>query len=686
MESSFREFAKLKRPIEVSFTAVPLGRRLDPTAWDSNCSRPPRRIVRRLCPDRKSLSMNEAAANAHDDATSSLVGSLSDAALRRVTSAGIFQRGKAYAGSGAVEVTSEAYGDTPSIHATVVGTERYATEVWVHDAEVDGSCDCASASDGWFCKHQVALALVWRGRLGGEAPEIDADAHRMVESSAKRAQTINDRRQALGDFLHAQPSAQLAERLLNLADRDHEIARELQQWRKLSEAPSTPAELKALITDILSPGHDFASWQEIASYVQRATRVLDLLGQARARDPGGAAALCLHGMRRGWAVLMQADDSNGEIADLIHAIGDEWVASLQQAGPQPTSFGEEYLHLLLDDPVDSFDTAAVEAVMGPTALARFRKALTARWREAKDAVQAARAAHDVLAAKAAAKNKRVPYFERDSALELRLSTLERMHLRRLEEEGDLDGALAVMREDMSQPAGFARITAFLERHERMREAFINAEQGCRAFPGDDRLEEDLLRCYERDGWVEEAFALRRQRFLASPSVERYREVLKSGLAAARDAAAIRTELHASMRDLEDHELTRTGKTGAFHFSWLHGAEPGQRDVSLRAEVLCSERRWAEALELVQPPSYCRDGVLTYLARRLGPEHASQRIDLLLRVFEREMSRSKSPYRSELELVAEISDLMDAPRRSSWLQELRTVYKAKRNFVRDLPAS
>jgi len=42
-----------------------------------------------------------------------------------------------------------------------------------------------------------------------------------------------------------------------------------------------------------------------------------------------------------------------------------------------------------------------------------------------------------------------------------------------------------------------------------------------------------------------------------------------------------------------------------------------RNVSLRAQVLCSERHWNEALELVQPPSVCHPQVLRHLAVHLG---------------------------------------------------------------------
>ena len=62
--------------------------------------------------------------------TPALIAALSYSALRHASSTAIFQRGKAYAGCGAVRVLSEESGDTPAIYAAVTGTDTYAAEVW----------------------------------------------------------------------------------------------------------------------------------------------------------------------------------------------------------------------------------------------------------------------------------------------------------------------------------------------------------------------------------------------------------------------------------------------------------------------------------------------------------------------------------------------------------------------------
>jgi hypothetical protein len=298
------------------------------------------------------------------------VRALSDASLRQASSATIFQRGKAYAASGAVEVVNEDPVPDPALHAQVTGTDTYTTEVWIEDDAVAGHCDCPNAEDGWFCKHQVAVALVWRDRLAGHAAPIAPFVRKPVPGGVKRARTAEEKRLALHDFLHGQEAATLAGKLLEFADRDHDIARELQQWCKASEVSNDPAALKTLISEMLTPGRGFIAWDESASYVRRAEAVLPLLQQARVRDAGAAAALCLHALRRAWGVLQQADDSNGEIGGLCGAIGAEWVLSLKAAGPQKASFGDSYLQVQLDDPFGCFDAAAAEAAIGEPAMAR----------------------------------------------------------------------------------------------------------------------------------------------------------------------------------------------------------------------------------------------------------------------------------------------------------------------------
>jgi len=137
---------------------------------------------------------------------------LSDAALQQASSATIFQRAKAYVASGAVEVVGEDPMPEPALRGEVAGTDTYTTEVWIEDDAVAGACDCPHAEEGWFCKHQVALALVWRSRLFFPSPDAAALPPQAKQATPQRPRTAEDKRQALHGFLHSQPAAALRPR------------------------------------------------------------------------------------------------------------------------------------------------------------------------------------------------------------------------------------------------------------------------------------------------------------------------------------------------------------------------------------------------------------------------------------------------------------------------------------------
>lgn len=600
--------------------------------------------------DGQALAFPRRTAGIHPDMSaakqlSRLIGMLSDAALTQASSAAIFLRGVRYAADGTVTVLGEDPLPEPGLQAQVDGSDTYCTEVWIEHGAVAGDCDCPNARDGWFCKHQVAVALVWRDRLAGKtAPAVAATAPGRAAKGGS---------QSLRDFLHSRPAPALADKLLALAAQDRDLARELQQWQLAAEGDTDPAALQALVSKMLAPGRAFIDWDQSLAYVRRADAVLPLLQQARARDPEAALLLCQHALRRAWVVLQQADDSNGDIGGLCQALGAEWLLSLQAAGARPAAFGDTYLQLQLDDPFGCYDADAADAAIGKAAMARYRLALAERWRRAKDTMLARRAAQ-------AAGRKRGA--GADDTSEPGLWTLERLHLAQLERAGQVDEMLALLREDLSEPPMHSGVIELLERHGRFREAFAQAEQACKVFPDDRRLQDALLRCYERDGWVVEALALRRRQFVRAPGVATYHAVLKAGEAAGQDVAVLR-------QSLIDSLPTRAGAV---------------RDVTLHAAILGSEGRWTEACALVQPPAVCRADLLAQIARHLPTRQKDAALALLLRVFSSTMQRSSSPYQEALALVADIGQRMGVKARAAWLAELRSTYKAKRNFIRDLP--
>jgi hypothetical protein len=80
-----------------------------------------------------------------------------------------------------------------------------------------GVCNCASAKKGWFCKHQVAAALVWRQRLAGIEPQIDRQSQKLVLDRQKRDRKLLDRHQRMVEFLRGLDRTCLSAKLVELA-------------------------------------------------------------------------------------------------------------------------------------------------------------------------------------------------------------------------------------------------------------------------------------------------------------------------------------------------------------------------------------------------------------------------------------------------------------------------------------
>ncbi|WP_157269699.1 hypothetical protein [Azohydromonas aeria] len=260
----------------------------------------------------------------------------------------------------------------------------------------------------------------------------------------------------LQSFLHGLPASVLAEKLMQMADSNFEIERELQCWRRASLVVCDPAELEAIVGGMLRPGPRYIQLGEGREYVRRGEAVLPLLRQTCARDAQAAVTLGGHALRRAWELSQEADDSYGEFGELCQAIGAEWLRCLQVAGTQPAAFGQTYLQLVLDDPCESFDTKAAEAAMGDAACQEMRQALQQRWRAAKDALRLELERWEEKQAR-----RKGRYAGPPPRPDSTLSQLQRLHREQLEAAGDIDGTLAMLREDLSRPDAHACVIGFL---------------------------------------------------------------------------------------------------------------------------------------------------------------------------------------------------------------------------------
>ena len=593
---------------------------------------------------------------------------LADRELRNIAGDAVYKRGQTYAASGAVqdlELLLVDKGLRVGLGATVRGTQRYTCEVLVTEvAELEGDCDCPHAVDGYFCKHQVALALTLRGLLGGEAPAHSAEAEKKVAAAAKRAQTQADNRAKLQAFVQAQSAAALAERIWQWAQNDREVMADLKVWAaqaQAAETPKNPINTKTAISELLKAG-GFLDWRGATAYAQRAQKVLPLLEQALHHDPVQARALSEHALLRVYRAAAKCDDSSGAVGQVVLAMQALLLRSLSLAQP-PASWLANAFALLEANPWGNWDERALLNAAGPALQEAYSRKVLADWQAYRPP--------------APAKPGESAYglsYEWDYVR----ARLRNRYLEDLQHQGDPVAAIEAMRSSLQDASEHGELVAYCEKAHKFREALQFAQAAFKLFPADRRCENDLLRCYERDGWDAEALALRRKQLEASPTPAHFLAVLQAAQSAGKDRATYRQALYhwAAQRELAPP---------AAHSRLMarHQAQADARNVGTRAQWLLAEGLVDEALALVQAPHVCHPNILQDIARKLPAAQSEAAVALLLRVFAAEMPNASTPYREVLGLVHDICKRMDSQPRKHWLLHLKIHYQAKRNFIKGL---
>ncbi|MDH4449344.1 MAG: hypothetical protein QE265_01970 [Rhodoferax sp.] len=598
---------------------------------------------------------------------------LSDTALCDLAGAGVFQRGQTYAASGAVqEAALEPLQDGGvEFRACVMGTQPYTCEVQLTiAAEVQGECDCPHAQDGNFCKHQVALALLLRGLLGGAVIEQTPETQKKVAAAAKRAQTQAKNRDALHAFVRRQSAAVLAERLLQWAERDRNLLADLKAWAAQAQAADDPKALRTVLGELLKHS-GFLDWHGSGVYARRAEKVLPLLEQALEKDPIQARSLCDYALRRLYKVGEQADDSNGEIGELMGGVMGLLLRSLQLA-PPPAQWVDDWFALMEADPWGLWHEDAVLKVAGSAVQQRFSQRVQKDWlawvgAHSQDATTRAGKKHVAVTM--------------GGRWDYERSKLRKRYLEDLKRQGDVMAVIEAMRTSMHEAYEHGELVAYCELVGKMREALQYAQAAYKLFPNDWRSEADVLRCYERDGWDAEALFIRRKQLEKNPSSEHFHAVLKAAQAAGQDVHTYRNALFAWAAEQELHTEPRA----LVGYQRRIVAQAAGRNVSVRVAWLLSEKAWEQALQLVQPPHVCAPDLLQTLAKKLPKAQAPQAVALLQRVFAVAMPGASTPYTDVLALVADMAARMEREPRSHWLAWLRAEYKAKRNFIKGLDA-
>jgi hypothetical protein len=587
---------------------------------------------------------------------------LHDDTLREMAGDAVFERGVAYFNEGRVTLARDGGGNATF---KVKGKQTYSTELYFEDLGLHVDCNCPHGQDGHFCKHMVAAGLFWRGHLGGDAP-APSKAKAPSASAAKAALTKARKRDDLQAFVESRDAAALASLLWHWAERDRELMAELNAWAATEQAGADPALLKTALDALLVSTRDFLPYREAFAYALRAGKSIKLLEAALACDPAQALGAAEHALRRLYRVAEQADDSSGEIGGVMLSCIDVVQRALA-CKPPPATWAERFVGLLDDDPFGLWDVNAVLDAAGAEVTARYGKVLAARWA----AIEAGRGKGDA--------KKEVSWgtggarteadYERDRIRGLMLGELER--------QGDVATVIDFMKRSARRDHEHLQVIQYCEKHGREREALALAEAAHKRDPTSFQFEDAVLRCWERDGWDEKAFALRKHRYWRSANLDEYAALLRAAKAAKQPLDALRAEVEAML-------VAREKKAPAAPAWATRGLAPSRgADMSARAQWLLYEGRVQEALALAKTPGACHAQVLLDIARRLGADANADAFALIDRVARAEVERSSGRYNEAVDLVSLACRRLDRDAVRQYLARLKGEYKAKRNFVKAL---
>ncbi|WP_027014763.1 SWIM zinc finger family protein [Comamonas composti] len=592
---------------------------------------------------------------------------LSDKALCKLSGVAVFERGQDYAASGVIEsikTGKSATAEQAVMQAVVHGTQAYQVRVLIDDAhELDAECDCPHARGGNFCKHMVAVCLAWRGLLGGEVPAHDDQAARKIAAAAKRARTQAERGQALQRFVFGQSAEALAQRLWAWAEQDRDCMAELKAWAASGNVGNDAKALRSTLTELLRDRRQYLDWKQSSAYARRAAAALDLVRPWLERDAAMGRELCEHVLLCVYKVAENADDSDGDLGALVDEVQALLLEALR-ASPPPAAWLDRWFKLMEADPWGSWSESTLLAAAGPAVRARYAERARADW-------QAWQSSHP---------RKNDARSRHDTGYDSQREILRSRYLRSIAAEDDPRALLQAMASSAETENDHIELIQLCENQGWHREALQWAQAGVQRQPRSRFCEDALLRCYERDGWDDEALAIHRKRLQEFPDVQAYRATLAAAERAGRDRAAYRAELFAWAEQCEQAEVKVERKRAS-------GRQAVLPNVRTRVQWLMADGELQAALALVQPGrNVCSVQALEALAYKLPKPQEGEAASLLQQVLGTVMDMASSPYARPLELVAEVLKRLPQDQGQAWLQSLRTQYKSKRNFIAGLPSA
>ena len=561
-----------------------------------------------------------------------------------------FARGKAYFHDGLVSRLEERDG---ALTANVRGTHRYTVELGVgEDGELTYECDCPVGGDGIFCKHAVAVALSWMENSGEEVFHPD---------EAKPAKPRKKRKtyeELIREYVATLKEDALRELLLEAVERDMTLRDKLLFAARTANA-SDLSDMKTAVREATRVSRAL-DWREAGAYGDGLMSLADMLRQCL-EGPYAAqvvelAELAIAGAEKS---LEQIDDSGGDVMPAIMELASVHLEACRRTGPDAVALAGRLFRFQTEGAWDTFYDVlpAYAEPLGDAGLRRYRELVEKGW--------------DALPSLAPSNELRRSFEPLRMRLERAMGSLA-------ERDGDIDALVRIRSKDLSSPYRFLLVAQLCAEHGRHDDALAWAERGL-AEPGknvDQRLLDFCIQEYLRREEFEKADAAAWQRFGLRPVAEGFAELMKVADATARhDAIRERALSHlwAAVKREESTAQSKRTMWQAFTRTELVRIFLSEADSDAAWDAFSSgpvaTHIWPQ-MAVARAKTHPHDAIALY--HRLLPIAA-------------ENGTRNARYQEAFGVVQAIGRLRaklgEQVMFASELNEIRAMYRAKRNFIK-----
>ena len=559
-------------------------------------------------------------------------------ALRDLAGGRSYSAGEGYASAGMV--SSLTVGER-TITAQVQGTERYRVKLSLINGEpLAGDCSCPYADEGNFCKHCVAVGLVY----------LDSDPNTLPPGGAW---------DGIRHYLKSLPPTELISLLMAQVEKDGDLQEELllKVAQSAPNGPNIAALQKAIDRAIAVP--DYLDYDEMSGYadgVERVVRSLaDLLKRGFAKETRNLVEYAIGELR---GAMNEVDDSNGEVGGVwqnLHSL--HFEATLQ--APVPPNELAEWLfqrELTSDWDID-VDWQDYLPALGKVGEAAFRQKAETMWATVPE-----RKASDTRSYSSD--------FYRITRL---MESLART-------DNNAQRLIEIKKRDLSSPYFYLRIAELYLEMGKQDVALDWAEKGKAGFPNDpdSRVLDFLITQYTIRNRFAEAYQILWESFVRVPGLTHYQ--------ALHDYATARKEwnvwrgrawetLRASLNERQSQPKSS--------FAWSLSSN----DHSELVTILLWEKRSDEAWEEAKAGG-CSHALWLQLAKARETSHPEDAVTIYSDAFTRSMKNlSGSDYSEPVAFLRKVRDILTATGQTDRLRTLMAVqrveHKRKRNFLKEL---